>query len=80
MTKEMINEIGNYLREQIEDFDVRVGMALNTMDKKRCSLDNADCDLYDECYDKIEEWCEDNNIDTTFEYIVDVEEIIIKMD
>lgn len=80
MKNEMINKIGNYLREQIEDFDVRVGMALNTMDKMRCSFDYADCDLYDECYDKIEEWCEDNGIDTTFEYIVDVEEIIIKMD
>ena len=80
MTKEMINEIGKYLREQIEDFDVRVNLALNTMNKKRCSFDYADCDLYDECFDKIEEWCEDNGIDTTFEYIVDVEDIIIKMD
>ena len=80
MTKEMINEIGNYLREQIEDFDVRVNLALKTMDKMRCSLDNADCDLYDECYEKIEEWCEDNDVDTIYQYIVDVEEIIIKMD
>ena len=80
MTKEMINEIGNYLREQIEDFDVRVNLALKTMDKKRCSLDHADCDLYDECYEKIEEWCEDNDVDTIYQYIVDVEEIIFKMD
>lgn len=43
MKNEMINKIGNYLREQIEDFDVRVGMALNTMDKMRCSFDYADC-------------------------------------
>lgn len=80
MTKEMINEIGNYLREQIEDFDVRVNLALKTMDKMRCSFDYADCDLYDECYDKIEEWCENNDVDTIYQYIVDVEEIIIKMD
>lgn len=80
MTKEMINEIGNYLRESIEDFDVRVNLALKTMDKMRCSFDYADCDLYDECYDKIEEWCENNDVDTIYQYIVDVEEIIIKMD
>ena len=80
MTKEMINEIGNYLRETVEDFDVRVNLALKTMDKMRCSFDYADCDLYDECYDKIEEWCENNDVDTIYQYIVDVEEIIIKMD
>ena len=76
----MINEIGKYLRETIEDFDVRVNLALKTMDKMRCSFDYADCDLYDECYDKIEEWCENNDVDTIYQYIVDVEDIIIKMD
>lgn len=77
MTKEMINDIGNYLREQIEDFDVRVGMAFNTMGKKRCSFDYADCNLHDECYDKIEEWYEENGIEVEY---IDVEEIIFEMD
>ena len=77
MTKEMINEIGNYLREQIEDFDVRVGMAFNTMGKKRCSFDYADCNLHYECYDKIEEWYEENGIKVEY---IDVEEIIFEMD
>ena len=35
MTTAIINEIGKYLREQIEDFDVRVNLALKTMDKMR---------------------------------------------
>ena len=80
MTTAMINEIGNYLRETVEDFDVRVNLALKTMDKMRCSFDYADCDLYDECYERIEEWCEEHGIDTEKDYIVDVEEIIFGMD
>ena len=79
MTKEMINEIGNYLRETVEDFDIRVSLALKTIDRQRCSLDYADGALYGECYDRIEEWCEENGIDTEEEYI-DVEEIIFEMD
>ena len=77
MTKEMINEIGNYLREQIEDFDVRVNLALKTMDKMRCSFGYADSELCDECYDRIEEWCEEHDIDVE---CIDVEEIIFEMD
>lgn len=77
MTKEMINEIGNYLREQIEDFDVRVNLALYTMNMKRCPLEYADSKLYDECYDKIEEWYKENGIEPEY---IDVEEIIFEMD
>ena len=51
MTTAIINEIGNYLRETIEDFDVRVELALNTMDRKRCPFGYADSELCDECYD-----------------------------
>ena len=79
MTTAMINEIGNYLRETVEDFDVRVNLALKTMGKMRCSFVYADCGLYDECYDRIEEWFEENGIDTE-EECIDVEEIIFEMD
>ena len=77
MTKEMINEIGKYLRENIEDFDVRVKLALNTMGRMRCSFDYADCNLHDECYERIEEWYEENGIEVEY---IDVEEIIFEMD
>jgi hypothetical protein len=77
MKQEMINEIGKYLRENVEDFDVRVNLALKTMDRKRCSFDFADCDLHNECYDKIEEWYEENGIEPEY---IDVEEIIFEMD
>ena len=80
MTTAIINEIGNYLRETVEDFDIRVILALKTIDRQRCSLDYADRSLYDECYDRIEEWCAEHDIDTEIEYIVDVEEIIFEMD
>lgn len=77
MKQEMINEIGKYLRENVEDFDVRVNLALKTMDRKRCSFDFVDCDLHNECYDKIEEWYEENGIEVEY---IDVEKIIFEMD
>lgn len=77
MTKERIDKIGNYLRETVEDFDVRVNLALWTMGRKRCPFGYADSELCDECYDRIEEWCEENGIDVEY---IDVEEIIFRMD
>lgn len=77
MEQEMINEIGKYLRENVEDFDVRVELALKTMDRKRYPLGYADSELCDECYNKIEEWCEENGIEPEY---IDVEEIIFEMD
>ena len=77
MTTAIINEIGKYLRETIEDFDVRVELALNTMDRKRCPFGYADSELCDECYDRIEEWCEENGVEVE---CIDVEEIIFEMD
>lgn len=77
MEQEIINEIGKYLRENVEDFDIRVQLALKTMDRKRCPFGYADSELCDECYDRIEEWCIDNNIDVE---CIDVEEIIFEMD
>lgn len=77
MSTAMINEIGNYLRETVEDFDVRVEVALNIMDKMRCPFGYADCNLCDECYDRIEEWCEEHDVDVD---CIDVEEIIFEMD
>ena len=77
MTREMINEIGNYLRETIEDFDVRVNLALYTMTLKRCPFGYADSKLCDECYDRIEEWCKENGIEVE---CIDVEEIIFKIE
>lgn len=77
MTTAIINEIGNYLRENVEDFDFRVDLALKKMGKMRWSFDYADCNLHNECYDKIEEWYEENGIEPEY---IDVEEIIFEMD
>lgn len=76
MTTAMINEIGNYLRETVEDFDIRVEVALNIMDRMRCPFGYADSELFDECYDRIEEWCEENGIGVE---CIDIEEIILRM-
>ena len=75
MTKEMIN--GNYLRETVEDFDFRVDLALKTMGRKKCPFGYADSELCDECYDRIEEWYKENDIEPEY---IDVEEIIFEMD
>jgi hypothetical protein len=77
MTTAIINEIGKYLRENVEDFDVRVDLALKTMGRKRCSFNFADCNLHNECYNKIEEWYKENDIEPEY---IDVEEIIFEMD
>ena len=77
MTTAMINEIGNYLRETIEDFDFRVDLALNTMGRKKCPFGYADSVLCDECYDRIEEWYKENGIEPEY---IDVYEIIFEMD
>ena len=36
-----------------------------------------DSELCDECYDRIEEWCEENGVEVE---CIDVEEIIFEMD
>lgn len=86
LTKDIINEIENYLRENIEYFDIRLLLALNTMSIMRCPLKRADSDLYNECSEIIGEWSYDNydKIEDLLEYDdngveFDVEEIIFEI-
>lgn len=59
-TKKMLKEIAAYCRNNIEDFELRVQVALGFMERCRCPLDQADYSLYNEMYEYILEWAEDN--------------------
>ena len=67
-------EIAAFVRNNIEDFEVRLQLALKRMDRMRCPLSMADGMLYDEIVDAVEEWCDDN--DVSLEYDEDFNEII----
>lgn len=67
-------EVAAYVRNNVEDYEVRLQLALKRMDRMRCPLRMADGVLYDEIVDSIDEWCEDNEI--SIEYDFDFEELI----
>lgn len=67
-----LKKIRQYVVEEVENFDERMSLALARMDKYRESLERADYELYDDCYDVIEEYCVENNI----KYLIDVEEVL----
>ena len=66
-------EVAAFVRNDIEDFEVRLQLALKRMDRMRCPLSMADGMLYDEIVDSIEEWCWDNDVDCSE---VDWDEVI----
>ena len=57
-----LKEIAAYCADHIEDYEVRVQLALNRIDRMRCPLDMAAPDLFQEMYDAIADWCDDNDI------------------
>lgn len=63
-TTELLQE---YLKSVIWDFELRSELALNNMNRMRCSLEYADPNLYEEMYDVVEEWCDDNGVINNFE-------------
>ena len=67
-----LKKMRQYVVEEVENFDERMSLALARMDKYRESLERADYELYDDCYEVIEEYCVENNI----KYLIDVEEVL----
>lgn len=49
-------EVAAFVRNNVEDFEVRLQLALKRMDRMRCPLSMADGMLYDEICDSVEEW------------------------
>lgn len=60
-------EIAAFVRNNIEDFEERLQLALKRMDRMRCPLRMADGILYDEIVDSIDEWCNDNEVSLEFD-------------
>lgn len=72
-----IKEIARYCAEHIEDYEVRVQLALKNMDHMRCPFWMADDGrLSDEILDCAQEWCDDHEISVDFLDDIDVEEIV----
>ena len=61
-----------YLKSVIWDFELRAELALNNMNRMRCSLEYADPNLYEEMYNIVEEWCDENGVTNNF----DMEELL----
>jgi len=57
-------EIAAYVRNNIEDFEERLQLALKRMDRMRCPLRMADGILFDEIYGAIDDWSWDNEVNT----------------
>ena len=75
MEEKMKKELAAYVRNNIEDYEIRLQLTLKQMDKMRCPFWMADDGrLYDEIVSAIDEWCEDNEI--SLENDVDMDELI----
>lgn len=59
-------ELSAYVRNNVEDYEERLQLALKRMDRMREPLRMADQELYDEIVDAISEWCDDNEVSVDF--------------
>ena len=61
--QQVVEEIYDYLKENIEDFDLEAQLALRKMDRCRASLNNINSSLCNQMEDYMEEWLH-NEIET----------------
>lgn len=73
-TKKLRKEIAAYVRENVTDYEPRFQLALNRMDRMRCSLRYVDSELFDEIFERIQEWCDDNEV--TIDFFDDPDDMI----
>ena len=77
---ERYNNLLNYVADALSNFDAQINVALQFMEKYRCSLSSASDTIVDVINDAIRDYCEDNDIDyyefdTYAEFEKDVEDI-----
>ena len=74
-------EIAAYVAANVEDYEVRLQLALKKMGIWRCPLSMGDRELYDEIVDSACEWLDDNDIsienDMDWDEFIEGEEGII---
>ena len=75
LTKKVRKEIAAYVRENVEDYELRLQLALNRMDRMRCSLRYVDSELFEAILERIEEWCEDNDF-ALYDFFDDADDMI----
>ena len=63
-TTELLQE---HLKSNIWDYELRAQVALDKIDRMRCSLEYADPELYEEMIGFVAEWCEDYDVTNNFE-------------
>ena len=61
-----INEIAAYVRNNVDDYEERLQLALKRMDRMREPLRMAVNGLFDEIVDAISDWCDDNEVSLDF--------------
>jgi hypothetical protein len=77
---ERCNNLLNYIADALSDFDKHISIALDNMEKYRCSLSSASDTIVDVINDAIRDYCDDNDIDyyefdTYAEFEKDIEDI-----
>lgn len=68
-----IKEVAAYVRNHVEDYEIRLSRALGWMERDRCPLRMAAPTLFDEIVSAIDDWCWDNEFDDSE---VDWEDVI----
>lgn len=58
--EETVKGIASYCEANIHNYEARLSIALDNMDRMRVPLQIADRELHDEIWDMIAEWFDDN--------------------
>lgn len=74
-TENAPKEMVQYVIDTVEDFDARYARAWDTIGLNRCPLRMADESLYDDIYDAMCEWMQDEYDCIPEDFDVDIEEI-----
>lgn len=61
-----IKEIATFVRNNVEDYEERLHLALKRMDRMREPLRMADNGLFNEIVDAVSDWCDDNEVSVDF--------------
>ena len=69
------DELIEYIKSNIADFDDKISEAWESLDKYRCPLIMADNGLYDEIADLIQDYADDNGLSEEWIDDIDVEEL-----
>ena len=70
-----LNEIYRYCAEHIDLFQQKEAIALDNIDRWRYPLDHAMPQLYNEMYECIGDWCDENDYAIDYLDDIDVEEV-----